>query len=126
MCPLAYYTVLRQSKEPTYLRLEMVRYAREQGIKPAARYFHTTVRTVRKWLRRWQPGSLAGLQDRSRAPLHPRQCITAKQRARVLALKRQLPSWGALRIKRDHSLSLSERAIRPYLARGRPVAPQTP
>ena len=27
MCPLAYYTVLRQSKEPTYLRLEMVRRA---------------------------------------------------------------------------------------------------
>jgi hypothetical protein len=48
MCPFAYYTVLRQSKEPTYLRLEMVRYARAQGIKPAARYFHTTVRTVRK------------------------------------------------------------------------------
>jgi hypothetical protein len=43
MCPLAYYTVLRQSKGPTYLRLEMVRYAREQGIKPAARYFHTTI-----------------------------------------------------------------------------------
>jgi hypothetical protein len=54
MCPLGYYTVLRQSKEPTYLGLEMVRYARAQGIKPAARYFHTTVRTVRKWLRRWQ------------------------------------------------------------------------
>ena len=71
MCPLGYYTVLRQSKEPTYLRLEMVRYARAQGIKPAARYFHTTVRTVRKWLRRWQPGSLLGLHDRSRAPLHP-------------------------------------------------------
>ena len=29
MCPLGYYTVLRQSKEPTYLRLEMVRFALE-------------------------------------------------------------------------------------------------
>ena len=112
MCPLGYYTVLRQSKEPTYLRLQMVRYARAQGIKPAARYFHTTVRTVRKWLRRWQPGSLVGLYDRSRAPLHPVQRITAQQRSQALELKRQLPSWGAARIKRDHSLKLSERALR--------------
>ena len=112
MCPLAYYTVLRQSKEPTYLRLEMVRYAKAQGIKPAARYFHTTVRTVRKWLRRWQPGSLVGLQELSRAPLQPHHGITAKQRNQALELKRQLPSWGAARIKRDHGLSLSERALR--------------
>jgi transposase len=112
MCPFGYYTVLRQSKEPTYLRLEMVRYAREHGNKPAARYFHTTVRTVRKWVRRWQPGSLAGLQDRSRAPLHPAQKITAQQRSQALELKRQLPSWGAARIKRDHALRLSERALR--------------
>lgn len=112
MCPLGYYTVLRQSKEPTYLRLEMVRYARAQGIKPAARYFHTTVRTVRKWLRRWQPGSLVGLRDRSRAPLHPAKQITASQRSQALELKRQLPSWGAARIKRNHSLPLSERALR--------------
>ncbi|HJT66882.1 MAG TPA: helix-turn-helix domain-containing protein [Pyrinomonadaceae bacterium] len=53
-----------------------MRDAPAQGIKPAARYFHTIVRTVRKWLRRWQPGSLAGLHDRSRAPLHPAQQIT--------------------------------------------------
>ena len=37
MCPLRYYTMLRQSKDRTYLRFEMVRYAREFGIKPCAR-----------------------------------------------------------------------------------------
>lgn len=86
MCLLAYYTVLRQSREPTYLRLEMVRYARAQGIKPAARYFHTTVRTVRKWLRCWQPDSLAGLHDRHAAASstadHP---ATTRSGARVEA-----------------------------------------
>ena len=112
MCPLRYYTMLLKSKDRTYLRFEMVRYAREHGIKPCARHFGTTVKTVRKWLRRWQPGSLQGLHDRSRAPLHPRCGITARQRARVVELKRQLRSWGAKRIKHDFSLSLSEKAVR--------------
>src|ERR1044072_9948993 len=93
MCPLAYYTVLRQSKEPTYLRLELVRYARAQGIKRGSLLSHD-LRSVRKWLRRWQPGSLAGLHDRSRAPLHPAQQVTAKQCSQALELKRQLPSWA--------------------------------
>jgi transposase len=112
MCPLRYYTMLRQSKDRVYLRLELVRYAREHGIKAAARQFSTTVKTVRKWLRRWQPGSLRGLQDRSRAPLRPRRGVTARQRRRAVSLKWRLPSWGASRLKRDFRLALSEKAIR--------------
>lgn len=111
MCPLGYYTMLRQSKDRTYLRFEMVRYAREHGIKAAARHFSTTVKTVRKWLRRWQPGSLQGLQDRSRAPHNPRQGITARARQQAITLKQKLPSWGAERIKRDFSLGLSTKAL---------------
>lgn len=79
MCPLRYYPMLRHSKDPTYLRFEMVRYARANGIKACARQFSTTVKTVRKWLRRWQPGSLRGLTDRSRAPHHPRHQYTARE-----------------------------------------------
>ena len=112
MCPLRYYPMLRRSTEPTYLRFELVRFAREHGIKAAARQFSTTVKTVRKWLRRWEPGSLRGLADRSRAPLNPRQGITPAQRRRAISLKRRLPSWGAARIKRDFSLALSEKALR--------------
>jgi transposase len=111
MCPLGSYTMLRQSKDRTYLRFEMVRYAREHGLKAAARHFSTTVKTVRKWFRRWQPASLQGLSDRSRAPLHPRQGITARERQRAIALKQRLPSWGAERLKRDFSLSLSAKAL---------------
>lgn len=104
--------MLRQSKDPVYLRFELVRFAREHGIKPAARQFGTTVKTVRKWLGRWEPGSLRGLEDRSRAPLHPRRGITGRQHRQAVALKRRLPSWGAARIKRDFSLTLSEKALR--------------
>ena len=97
MCPLRYYPMLRQSKEPTYLRFELVRYARTHGIKPATRQFSTTVKTVRKWLRRWRPGSLQGLEDQSRAPRHPRQGITTRQRQQAVRLKRRLPSWSSLK-----------------------------
>jgi transposase len=112
MCPLRYYPMLRRTTEPTYLRFELVRFAREHGIKAAARQFPTTPKTARKWLRRWEPGSLRGLEDRSRAPLHPRQGITKGQRRRALSLKRRLPSWGAARVKRDFALTLSEEALR--------------
>jgi transposase len=104
--------MLRRTKGPTYLRFELVRFAREHGIKPAARQFSTTPKTVRKWLRRWEPGSLRGLEDRSRAPLNPPRGITGRQRRQAVALKRRLRSWGASRIKRDFSLSLSEKALR--------------
>lgn len=70
MCPLGYYPMLLRSKEPTYLRLQLVRYAKEFGNKAAARQFSTTVKLGRKWLRGWGPGSLRGLADRSRVPHH--------------------------------------------------------
>ena len=70
MCPLRYYPMLCRSNDPIYLRFELVCFAREQGIKPAAREFGTTVKTVRKWLRRWEPSSLRGLADHNCAPHH--------------------------------------------------------
>lgn len=112
MGPLPYYTIMRQSKAPTYVRLELVRAAREHGVKPAARAFGTTPKTVRKWLGRWQPGSLRGLQDRSRVPKAPARRLPEEARQRALTLKRRLPSWGAARIKRDFDLPLSDKAIR--------------
>ncbi len=109
---IPYFTTMRQSKDPRYLRLEVVRYAQAHGIKPAARAFHTTPKTVRKWLRRYKPGTFDGLQEQSRAPLHQPNAITAEQRQRVIDLKRRLRSWGAQRLKRDYELPISEKAIR--------------
>ena len=92
MCPIDYYTMARDSKDPRILRLAMVRFAEEKGIKPAAQAFRTTVKTVRKWFRRWIPGTLEGLQEKSRAPKKPFRRITEQQRHEAIKLKRQLPS----------------------------------
>jgi len=113
MCPIKYYTNMRLSKDPKLLRYEMVRYAKDQGVKPAARVFNTTPKTVRKWLSRWQPGSLRGLEDsRRKAPKNRPSRIEPKQRKLAIRLKGKLKSWGAQRIKRDFSLTISDKAIR--------------
>ena len=53
----------------------MVRYAKEHGIKPAARMFQTTPKTVRKWVRRFDAEKMPGLRDRSRRPHNPAGAI---------------------------------------------------
>ncbi|MBU2626104.1 MAG: helix-turn-helix domain-containing protein, partial [candidate division Zixibacteria bacterium] len=98
---------MRLSKDPKWLRFEMVRYAREHGVKPAARAFNTTPRTVRKWLSRWEPGSLRGLEDRRQGPNNRRSRIDPEQRAKAIGLKRKLKSWGAERIRRQFGLTIS-------------------
>ena len=103
---------MRHSKDPNFLRLQMARFAQQHGIKPAAHAFATTPKTVRKWFRRWQAQGYGGLQELSRAPHHPLRRIRPAQRHRAIQLKRQLPSWGAARLKRDYQLRLSEKALR--------------
>jgi len=109
---MEYYDMIKQFKEPRRHRLELVRYAKEHGVKPAAAHFHTTPKTVRKWLKRYKPGSLEGLSDQSRAPKNPKTYITEEQKKQVIQLKRMLPSFGAERIKQLYQLQISEKAIR--------------
>jgi len=112
MCPIPYYVTMRQSKDPRYLRLKMVQYARKDGNKPAARVFGTTPKTVRKWRRRYEQEGYAGLVERSRAPTNPAKKITPRMRNRVIDLKRKLRPFGAERIKRDFDLPTSVKAMR--------------
>lgn len=111
MCPYPYYEIMRQSKDPKFLRHRIARSAQEIGVKPAARRFGTTVKTVRKWLRRWLQSGWQGLEDQSRAPHHPRLRVTPAQRQAAIALKKSLPSFGAARLKRDYALALSVKAL---------------
>jgi transposase len=45
-----------------------VAYAREHGIKPAARHFAWAPRTVRAWVQRWEQAGIAGLAPKIPAP----------------------------------------------------------
>jgi len=107
---MGYYNMLRNCKDKRYYRLDIVKYAKKYGIKPAARKFDTTPKTVRKWVRRFD-GKLDSLADQSHAPKNPKTYITAEQRMEAIQLKKKYPSWGAKRLKREFNLTISEKAI---------------
>ena len=50
------------------VRRAMVDYATEHGMKPAAREFNTTVKTVKKWVKRFREDPENGLLSRPTTP----------------------------------------------------------
>ena len=93
------------------LRLKMVHYALDHGVKPAARAFAATPKTVRKWLNRYRQERLAGLNELPRIPLHcPHKTPIGTER-RIVALRRQFPFMGARRLKFMHNLPAGHGAI---------------
>jgi transposase len=97
------------------LRLRMVKHALVYGIKPTARVFDTTPRTVRKWLRRYQQERLVGLNELPRIPLTCPHKTSALMERKVISLRKRYPFMGAKRLKREHNLSCSHEAIRRIL-----------
>jgi transposase len=106
----AYFDLIREMKNAYNHRLRLVQYARQHGIKAAGRAFQTTVPTVRKWLRRYQQQGCSGLLERSRAPHHPAGKTPPEVEQQVLAIRRQLPTFGARRRIREFDLPVSHRA----------------
>ena len=51
-------------------RLEMVRYANENGYKTAARFYNCSKKTIKKWCKRYSLYGIKGLDDLSRRPKH--------------------------------------------------------
>lgn len=51
-------------------RLELVMFAHENGIKPAARFYKCSKNTVKKWCKRYALYGIRGLKNKSRRPLH--------------------------------------------------------
>ena len=75
--------------------------ARQCGIKATARFFQATVPTVRQWLRRYQQEGLSGLQEHSRTPHRPARQTPPPIEQQVVALRQQLPTFGARRLIRE-------------------------
>lgn len=115
LAPVPYFDVVRQMKNAFNYRLRLVAHARQHGIQAAARAFRSTVPTVRKWLRRHEAQGLKGLQELSRAPHACPHKIQGELAQRVVELRRQLPTFGAQRLKREWDLPLSHMAIQRIL-----------
>lgn len=111
MCPYPYCTAMRDAKDQRTLRLRIVQYATQHGIKPTARFFCCTVNTVRKWLGRFD-GTLGSLQSQSRRPHRSPRKLPMTAERKIVALKKRLPRWSARRLKGDFELPWSQKAIR--------------
>lgn len=106
-----YWILVRELKDAYNHRLRLVTSARPHGLKAAARAFHTTRGTVRKWRRRYQQEGPSGLVERSRAPhRQPRKTAAGLER-QVVALRHRVPTFGARRLIREFDLPLSHRAL---------------
>ena len=112
MSRIKYYSRVLAGQDLKSVRYHLIRYALAYGIKPTARLFGTTPRTVRKWVQRWQDNQLDFPTD-ARHSFKPRRSrITDGQRRIALRLKARHPKWGALKIKQYYNLELSDKAIR--------------
>lgn len=102
--PVPYCNLMRQSNDPDCLRLQMVRFAQQHGVKPAACAFAAAPKTVRKWLRRYHAQGYATLHELSPAPHHPRHLelpvVAAAQHdgAGRIGRRQKLAEEGKLRL----------------------------
>lgn len=80
------------------------------SVTEVAQYFGKSRQSLHKWLRRYEEEGEAGLQERSRAPHHPRDEVSAQMKRWIVQRKRRQRGDGA-RVIRDWLLgqALSER-----------------
>ena len=94
-----------------FLRLQMVKYANEHGIRATARAFACSRNTVRRWLRRFGQGGKKALSDLSRAPKSCPHKLSDAQQIRILKARRQAPCFGPRRLKDFFGIKASLGAI---------------
>ena len=100
MEPGSYFSIMNNTKDKQRLRFPMVQYAQQTSVAEAARYFRTTRKTVRKWIKRYEHEGYCALSDQSRAPRYcPHKSSPAVEK-RVLELRDQVP-WGPERIRQQ-------------------------
>jgi len=112
MHPYTYYNIMRKSKDKKFFRYQMVLYAEREGKKATAKFFKTTVKTVRKWCRRYKDYGYAGLDEISRRPHSSPNATPAEERKQLVMLKKKYKRLGADQIIVIEKLTRSPRTIR--------------
>jgi hypothetical protein len=69
------------------------------SISALCRLFRISRQTGHKWLKRFSPGDgAASLKERSRKPLRNPEATPARLAARIVAYRKQHPTWGARKL----------------------------
>jgi len=104
-----YHTVLDDlgKSEMAVYRWNMVQFALKHGIAPAARFFHTSRKTVAKWVRVYNEEGRQGLIDRRKGPHHQHQKTPQELADQIIGFRKRHPHLGARRIRIEMKLTLS-------------------
>jgi putative transposase len=81
------------------MRFIMAVERQEEAFAAICRRFQVSRRTGYKWVERYKAEGVAGLEDRSRAPLHHPQAIPTVMAERCLLVRRAHPSWGPVKVR---------------------------
>jgi len=73
--------------------------AGEEPVAALCRRFEISRRHGYKWIERWRAEGVAGLGDRSRAPLHHPQAVAVELTEACLAVRRAHPTWGPVKVR---------------------------
>jgi transposase len=92
----------------------MVQYALKNGIKPAARVFHTSPIVVRKWLKRFKETGYEGLLDLSHKPHHSPRETPQNIKDHIVKLKKKYHRLGAKQVKTLEGLKQAPKTIRKF------------
>jgi len=71
----------------------------EESFAAICRQFDVSRRVGYKWLARFKEEGVAGLFDRSRAPLHHPQAMGSNLAERCLEVRRAHPTWGPVKVR---------------------------
>jgi len=82
----------------------MVMDALEKGNKPTAKAYGTTVKTVRKWARKYLEQGIPGLREQSRAPHHIPHKTPLDVEERLVARKKVLKGFGVERMIKEFEM----------------------
>ena len=105
-----YFELYRMRTDRHWLHQKLVCFARAKGLKAAAREFGCSRNTVRKWLRRYQPGKPSSLAEQSRRPTACPHQISSALEGQIVKLRQQT-GFGAERLKQEFALPCSHNAI---------------
>lgn len=91
-----------KQRTPMSERTEFIECANheESNMSQLCDSFGISRKTGYKWLRRLREAGLAGLEDRSRRPLHCPNQTSREMEERILAVRVEYPAWGGRKIKR--------------------------
>ena len=81
------------------MRFVLAMEAQEEPMAALCRRFGVSRRCGYKWLRRYRSEGVAGLIERSRAPLNHPQAMSAEIAERCLWVRRAHPTWGPVKVR---------------------------